>query len=258
MGHVHGPPADELVRLVAEQLTHRGRDVEPHAVERAADDRFGGCLGEHPVEFQLPRKTVPVDELGHELAGHVAEKTEGASLTEQTTEVLALLEETLEAAGSGKERILSVQIFLTDIGKIGEMNAVWDSWVAPGHAPARATVEARLASPGYGIEITAGSVERDHRPAVGPWGPLLDLSQLSEKMRGAGNIEACLPARVLVPHRDDAAVERDNQGHAGCSSRPLNLDLGWNAPSGSRGEPHRVRLGRPALPVSRHGRSSLR
>ena len=61
----------------------------------------------------------------------------------------------LAQAGSRKERILSVQIFLTDISKIGEMNAVWDKWVAKGHSPARATVEAKLASPGYAIEITA-------------------------------------------------------------------------------------------------------
>lgn len=89
------------------------------------------------------------------LAGHVAEKTEGQSLTLQTQEVLALLEETLESAGSAKDRILSVQIFLTDIARIGEMNAVWDKWVAPGNAPARATVEAKLASPNHAIEITA-------------------------------------------------------------------------------------------------------
>lgn len=94
------------------------------------------------------------------LAGHVAEKTEGGSLAEQTEEVLALLEETLESAGSGKERILSVQIFLTDISRIAEMNAVWERWVAPGHAPARATVEAKLASPGYAIEITAVAAKR--------------------------------------------------------------------------------------------------
>jgi enamine deaminase RidA (YjgF/YER057c/UK114 family) len=33
------------------------------------------------------------------------------------------------------------------------MNAVWDAWVAPGNTPARATVEAKLAAPGYKIEI---------------------------------------------------------------------------------------------------------
>jgi enamine deaminase RidA (YjgF/YER057c/UK114 family) len=94
------------------------------------------------------------------LAGHVAEKTEGRSLGEQTTEVLALLEETLEAAGSDKSRILSVQIFLTDISKIAEMNEVWDAWVPKGTAPARATVEAKLASPGHDIEITAVAAKK--------------------------------------------------------------------------------------------------
>ena len=33
------------------------------------------------------------------------------------------------------------------------MNAVWDAWVAAGHAPARATVEAKLAQPVYTVEI---------------------------------------------------------------------------------------------------------
>jgi enamine deaminase RidA (YjgF/YER057c/UK114 family) len=94
------------------------------------------------------------------LAGHVAEKTEGRSLGEQTTEVLALLEETLEAVGSDKSRILSVQIFLTDIAKIAEMNEVWDAWVPKGTAPARATVEAKLASPGHDIEITAVAAKK--------------------------------------------------------------------------------------------------
>ena len=33
------------------------------------------------------------------------------------------------------------------------MNAVWDAWVAPGHTPARATVEAKLAKAQYKVEI---------------------------------------------------------------------------------------------------------
>jgi enamine deaminase RidA (YjgF/YER057c/UK114 family) len=33
------------------------------------------------------------------------------------------------------------------------MNEGWDAWVAPGNTPARATVEAKLAAPGYKIEI---------------------------------------------------------------------------------------------------------
>ena len=35
-----------------------------------------------------------------------------------------------------------------------EMNAAWDAWVDPSNAPARATVEARLAQPKYLVEIS--------------------------------------------------------------------------------------------------------
>jgi enamine deaminase RidA (YjgF/YER057c/UK114 family) len=33
------------------------------------------------------------------------------------------------------------------------MNAVWDAWVAPSQAPARATVQARLNDPKMKVEI---------------------------------------------------------------------------------------------------------
>ena len=33
------------------------------------------------------------------------------------------------------------------------MNEVWDAWVSPGHTPARATVEAKLARAGLTVEI---------------------------------------------------------------------------------------------------------
>ena len=33
------------------------------------------------------------------------------------------------------------------------MNAVWDTWVPQGHCPARATGEAKLATPDYKVEV---------------------------------------------------------------------------------------------------------
>ena len=33
------------------------------------------------------------------------------------------------------------------------MNAAWEAWLPPGQAPARATVEARIANPAYRVEI---------------------------------------------------------------------------------------------------------
>jgi enamine deaminase RidA (YjgF/YER057c/UK114 family) len=87
------------------------------------------------------------------LAGQVAEKAAGKSVTEQTQEVLATIDELLADAGTDKTKLLSAQIFLANISTFAEMNAVWDKWVAPGHTPARATIEARLAAPQVTVEI---------------------------------------------------------------------------------------------------------
>jgi enamine deaminase RidA (YjgF/YER057c/UK114 family) len=86
------------------------------------------------------------------LAGQVADDPV-PSVAEQTRQVLARIDALLKSAGSDKSRILSANIWLADIGRFAEMNEVWDQWVAPGHTPARATVEAALARPDYLVEI---------------------------------------------------------------------------------------------------------
>ena len=85
------------------------------------------------------------------LAGQVG--APGASVTEQTKAVLASIDELLAKAGSDKTKILQAIIWLADMNTFGEMNAVWDAWVPQGHTPARATGEAKLATPDYKVEI---------------------------------------------------------------------------------------------------------
>jgi enamine deaminase RidA (YjgF/YER057c/UK114 family) len=85
------------------------------------------------------------------LAGQVGRP--GESVAAQTRTILAEIDRLLALAGSDKSRILMAQIWLSDIASFAEMNAVWDAWVAPGHAPARATGESRLAGPEYLVEI---------------------------------------------------------------------------------------------------------
>jgi enamine deaminase RidA (YjgF/YER057c/UK114 family) len=84
------------------------------------------------------------------LAGQVGH---GATVGEQTADILANIDALLAEAGSSKMKLLSATIWLTDMSKFAEMNAVWDAWVAPGHTPGRACVEAKLAAPQYGVEI---------------------------------------------------------------------------------------------------------
>lgn len=87
------------------------------------------------------------------LSGHVPETSKGQDIGAQTRDVLTQIDETLRDCGTDKTKILSATIYLADMKNFAGMNAVWDTWVAQGHTPARATVEAKLASPDYGIEI---------------------------------------------------------------------------------------------------------
>jgi enamine deaminase RidA (YjgF/YER057c/UK114 family) len=87
------------------------------------------------------------------LAGIVAENAKGKSMTEQTRDILSQIDGFLAKAGTDKSKLLSANIWITDMANFAEMNAVWDAWVAPGNTPARATVEARLAAPDYKVEI---------------------------------------------------------------------------------------------------------
>ena len=86
------------------------------------------------------------------LAGQVPDSLD-KDIEGQTTEVLAMIDRLLAEAGTDKTRLLMVQIYLANLDDFPGMNAVWDAWVAPGQTPPRATVEARLAKPGYRVEI---------------------------------------------------------------------------------------------------------
>ncbi len=86
-------------------------------------------------------------------AGQVAQGAPGGSITEQTEDILAKIDKLLAAAGSDKSKLLTANIWLTDIRDFAEMNAVWDAWVAEGDTPARACVESRLARQDFNVEI---------------------------------------------------------------------------------------------------------
>ena len=87
------------------------------------------------------------------LAGQVGEP--GQDIAEQTRTALAEVDALLAQAGSDKSKLLMVTIWLADMADFAAMNAVWDPWIADVAAPARATGEAKLASPDYLVEVIA-------------------------------------------------------------------------------------------------------
>ncbi|MES2291928.1 MAG: RidA family protein [Pseudomonadota bacterium] len=91
-------------------------------------------------------------------SGFVADAMQGKSVLDQTTDILKQIDSMLALAGSDKTRILKANIWLSDIETFDQMNQAWEAWVIPGQAPARATVEARLADPAYNVEIMIEAV----------------------------------------------------------------------------------------------------
>jgi enamine deaminase RidA (YjgF/YER057c/UK114 family) len=87
------------------------------------------------------------------LAGQVAQDAAGRSVAEQTKDILKIIDGLLAEAGTDKSKLLTAQIWLSDIATFDEMNGVWDAWVAPGNPPVRACVEAKLARPQFTVEI---------------------------------------------------------------------------------------------------------
>ncbi len=86
------------------------------------------------------------------LSGKVASDPTG-DVREQTRDILEQIDTTLEACGTSRSRLLSVQIWLADIADWATMNEVYTAWIDPGNKPCRATVEAALARPDLLVEI---------------------------------------------------------------------------------------------------------
>ena len=86
------------------------------------------------------------------LSGMIPEDT-SQDIAGQMKQALGEIDSLLAKGGSDKSKILSAVIWLSDIGDFAAMNRVWDAWVSPGNAPARATVQARLNDPKMKVEI---------------------------------------------------------------------------------------------------------
>lgn len=85
------------------------------------------------------------------VAGTTADD-KSAPCRRQTEEILGKIDAALAAAGTDKSRLLWAQVWLADIREKPEMDAAWKAWVGEAK-PARACVEARLATPDTRVEI---------------------------------------------------------------------------------------------------------
>ena len=76
------------------------------------------------------------------ITGQVAE---GDTIQDQVKACLDQIDVLLTKAGSGREKMLRVTIWLADMSDFAGLNEVWDAWIPEGDAPARACGMAKLA-----------------------------------------------------------------------------------------------------------------
>lgn len=88
------------------------------------------------------------------VAGQVARDKPEGNVSEQTKNILERIESLLAQAGTDKSKLITAQIWISDIRFFDEMNKVWDEWVVPNEAPTRACVESLLAAPHFFVEIS--------------------------------------------------------------------------------------------------------
>jgi enamine deaminase RidA (YjgF/YER057c/UK114 family) len=74
------------------------------------------------------------------LSGQVPWINAGKPIQEQATEVFKHIDDRLRDAGSDKEHILSMQVFLKNPEDYSKFNEIFIAWIPTGAAPARNTI----------------------------------------------------------------------------------------------------------------------
>jgi enamine deaminase RidA (YjgF/YER057c/UK114 family) len=74
-------------------------------------------------------------------------------VTAQTRQLLERIDRLLQGAGSDKSKLLTAQVWLSDMRDFEAHNAAWNAWVDPANPPVRACVQAALWQPEMRVEI---------------------------------------------------------------------------------------------------------
>jgi enamine deaminase RidA (YjgF/YER057c/UK114 family) len=90
------------------------------------------------------------------LSGQVPWEFEDYDIDIQTANVFKLVEDQLIKAGSDKNKLLSLRIYLRNPEDYDLMNEVFEKWIPDGCAPTRATIcNVKFPNPKWQIEVVA-------------------------------------------------------------------------------------------------------
>ncbi|WP_080053703.1 RidA family protein [Spirosoma aerolatum] len=85
------------------------------------------------------------------------QKLTDATVAEQTKQILANLDAILQAAGSQRDQVLKVSVFITDMSAWATVNALYSDFFG-NHRPARSVVPVNPLHYGFAIELEATAV----------------------------------------------------------------------------------------------------
>ena len=90
------------------------------------------------------------------ICGVTADPNKLGDVKDQTRQVLDRIDRLLARAGTNKSRLLSAQVWLTDMSLFADHNEAWNEWVDAKNPPVRACLQsASLWQPGMLVEIMA-------------------------------------------------------------------------------------------------------
>jgi len=88
------------------------------------------------------------------LCGVTADLARRGDIKDQTEQVLQRIDRLLSMAGTDKSKLLSAQVWLTDMANFADHNVAWNAWVDPKNPPVRACLHSpQLWYPGLLVEI---------------------------------------------------------------------------------------------------------
>jgi enamine deaminase RidA (YjgF/YER057c/UK114 family) len=93
------------------------------------------------------------------LCGVTADPNRLGDVKDQTAQILGRIDLLLGRAGTDKSKLLTAQVWLTDMRLFEDHNAAWNAWVDPKNPPARACLQSpALWRPGMLVEIMVTAV----------------------------------------------------------------------------------------------------
>jgi enamine deaminase RidA (YjgF/YER057c/UK114 family) len=153
----------EAVRISAiTAMAGAGASAGPVSAAEAVHAEANGAADNGIGRFELTPSIAGIPRISYAsthgniayLAGVTADPRDLGDVKDQTRKILARIDSLLAAVGTNKSKVLTAQVWLTDMELFAAHNDAWNEWVDAKNPPVRACLlSPRLWRPGMLVEI---------------------------------------------------------------------------------------------------------